>query len=1226
MLASSNTTNAVDAFNSIYGVPSGPKPLGQAPEQAALERYETVFNPNFIVQPNPEVIQNNIVDTMAGQAVESLLQTFRGVIAIPRGAERLIAATLNKVDVNIPEPMAWLQHNALLAEQITRETFGLDQNKFLETVNLVVGGIMSGSAGLKALNYSKPIVLGALGMRFAPALEAIAPQQLLFAGSAMAKTTKVAGAAISAGALNTLFEAGAFPNSDTRDLVMAGGFGLVLGGGLASRAVRKGTKLKTMLGLAPDYPDEMVAAILHGTTDVPERLSKYLAQLDADDGALRAVAVFEQQLDDQALAATAISLSNAGRKNITGAVRGLDISNEQFMQLHEAFPHYRFELVPEEGLGNTLLYGLAPVMRPADTKAVGFLTDSAIDFYQRNGFMLGQRVAVAGQEGIIAGLKESQYLIQPPAGGVNFLIDKADVTFFDDVAASFGSGDLFNKFSRFRESYKGTWEEAIRDFTKGLPNFDAALAKPLRNFMAQQEVRIVNSRITPSARADLARFREAVNKLGGGSPEQAFEQSAASRGMMVTRVSGGRVKLTNTASGDTRLFSNQGKAQEYLTEYRGPAGPDLTPDMEGTPAELFDGAFRAGPPPNPSMPPDFEGRGILEALSGARDRFVEGMIRGPMRLAQLAEDRGQDFEKLLNQPVWTQGMQPVSLGATRAMNRASPYLERLRHLVPMVKPERREVLRSWLTSELKDVFEKTHQMSAQEIAAARGLRKLYNDLFDDFSKASGLELNADNWFRNYAPDVQEYIDTTGSVEGFERLWTGRGTGLPAEITFFGEMFKSGELSHSELDDIFALTVKSIRGGFFKAEAGPAFEQAVQFAKTVKDQDVQEFLVEYLLSVRGNHHLTRQQLARSVQDTLNGVGVSLSPADANSLIDDLWAMNAGALMGYRAGVVARNYTQPLQLLAPLLPNGFARVTRAMVTAGKESNKAYAEAIGAIRKQVPIARAEIVDVNILGTGIRKGMRGIARAGLKPYAHSEDWTRTVAAIAVRDAVDGAYAAWQAGKGTLNEVAKAGILHFQDAPVRAEFHRLLDREGIEAARDFAAREAANLTNFLYGSANAPQWVRTAFGRWFGNYSTHPMGYANWARRVLGTSQLSDRVSAIAKHGSLNASLYAMRGLRINLISWIPFASPFYTGGPFTQAAVDTWTVMNGASQAVRGHELPPDYNIALERLPSHLKLFVPGSTLWSTDVKRAADALDSGTPGLAILEALGIRTVQQP
>lgn len=1187
--------------------------------------------------------RGDVPGRVAGSAIAGTMGVAQGALFIPTAIERILTSAIQAGSggaIDLTGPMERLQQQFGLAQEVLQTELGLGvEADVTEIVGNVVGGIGGGWGGVLTRSPgAQSLAVRLLGDRFGSGfLRFMSLPQMAAAASRGERTRAQASAAAKLAADGVLFDVGVFPDNTGTSIILAGSLGAVGGGAgtaIAQRlATRRVRKLAEQAGLPSDVPVDVLEGVLSGVDNVPITLTRYLANTHSQDELLRSAALFENQLSDQLLTGIALTLQDAGEKGAIGSIRGVNLTTDQFYEIQRAFPNYEFDVLIEEGIGPTLLYGLKPELR--EGRALGFLTDSAKNFYRRHGFFLGQRAQYRGQEVRVTGLgpQRDRLKIQMPGNPENAktIVSADEVLMLDDAAPRFGGGtDLYPRFRAMQEVFDGTWEEAFDVFFRQL-NLDPGLRQPLRDFLGGRAAQDLAEEIAPSAKELLRNFRRALTKAQSTTEAQwSVGEHAAARGFLAHRLRDGRVQFTRISDGTPSGWMSQRQAMDWLSEYRVIDAPNFTPDLE-IPEEALHGIAQIGrTPPNPSRPPDLEGAGIDELLRNTNRRTWDRALQPIGRFIQGAEEYGQVLERTTGHKIWSQAIQPVSKASTDAHNRARPFMERLRNISSLVSRDRHDLLRGWMLSDLPETFARSNHMTKKEVRAARLLRKLYNDLFREFSESAGTDLSPDDFLKNYVPDIVEYVERAGTLD-IERFWHDRGRRLPREAEFFGEFFKSGEVQGTE--DILMATMKYIRAGFFKTEAGRTWEDALQLAKTVTDEEAQRHLVEYLIAQRGIPNLSQQAMQKFSQRFLRDVGVQVRPDEINSLLNDLMAMNASALMGFRPGLLIRNLTQPFMLGAPLLPNGFRRTWSGMRAARTDAGRRYVQEIGAVRKQTPLARGDLLDdASMMAGESRQRIRNVARASLKWYSSTDDFNRAAAAISVRDGLDNARASWFAGELTTEELLATSGLHVQDPVKTARFLEILQEgteEAFDEARDFAAREFANHINFLYGSANAPRWVRTGFGKFFGTFGTWPMGYINWARHIADAPiSKNEKIRIFSKHGLATMSVLtpaAYSGANVN--NWVGFMTPIYTGGPMIQPAADMFTVMRGVSVQFSGYEAPPDYNIALQRLTSgqYTRLLVPGATL-ARDVQRAGERVSEGRTGLAILESLGVRTDPGP
>jgi hypothetical protein len=515
-------------------------------------------------------------------------------------------------------------------------------------------------------------------------------------------------------------------------------------------------------------------------------------------------------------------------------------------------------------------------------------------------------------------------------------------------------------------------------------------------------------------------------------------------------------------------------------------------------------------------------------------------------------------------------------------------------------------------------------MSPKLVQRGKTIRRIMDDLFEELSESSGTKLSFDDYYQNYSPDVLAWIDETKGLD-FEKLWFNDGRALPNEIRFFGEMHKTGELAQREQDQLVNKLSRLIRSGQFKAHAGEAFENAVQIAKTVEEPGARRVLVEYLQGIRGFTDANRMEARRIMGSLYDELGLKIPENQISNVVDHMISLTYGGLMGWRPGLIVRNLTQPYNLVAPLFPRGFSRVAHAQVKAMRSEERAWAESIGAIRRQAPVTSAEVLEKGA-GRGL---IRHLNSKSISGYGHADAYNRAVTAITARDVMRKHVPDYLAGKITGKQLVKRTGMSVHEKPVQHEFFRLLDSTGEEAATNFIAREWSNFTQFLYGRANAPAWTRGVWGRVFGSYSTWPMGYLNWLRQVTTNSDgKGEVVSRLAKHGIWNAAILgASAKSGYDITRWAAWSSLRYGGGPLVDPIETARGVHTGGfeEEKFRSRLENDPGDVGLGMIETGIGLFVPGGTLLSKDIPDAGQALADGDPEAAFFELFGIRKLEE-
>jgi hypothetical protein len=405
-----------------------------------------------------------------------------------------------------------------------------------------------------------------------------------------------------------------------------------------------------------------------------------------------------------------------------------------------------------------------------------------------------QRVSVDGQEMKLHFITKdgSKAQIRNLKGGDSFFVDASKIQPLDDVVSPLQNPRLARLFRDFRQERGLSWERGFNAFVDDI-GLDPKMRPAFREYLVGQEAGLLSRTINPAENRLLKAYEEARRKiLMSGETIDDLDGLAASRGFAVNRLRDGRVKLTDTG-GHTTPYKNEEVARAFLRDAY-PDAPNLAPEMGDIPEEIVAGTMNSTSPPNPAIGMQAD---IVEAESkrvlGKRGAFVKFWRETFGRAFTGMESLGQQWETATNIPIWSQGMQPVSKGATTAMNRSTAYFNRVHKAFKGLSPKDQNLLDRWLRSDLKTVFEQAEGMSPKLVQRGKTIRRIMDDLFEELSESSGTKLSFDDYYQNYSPDVLAWIDETKGLD-FEKLWFNDGRALPNEIRFFGEMHKTGELA------------------------------------------------------------------------------------------------------------------------------------------------------------------------------------------------------------------------------------------------------------------------------------------------------------------------------------------------------------------------------------------------------------------------------------------------
>jgi len=1062
---------------------------------------------------------------LLGRIGELFVSAARGALAIPAGLERLI------LDPLIPgeqELLRDLVEQTEYAQETLRQMFDNDESGVINFVGELAGAFVL--PGAQSIKGAKLLVTKYPG---------------LFNG-VQAESAALAGVII--GVEGAAFTAGIDPETSGTDITIGAVAGAVLGASTTKILGRIGKKRAEGFEFSPAALAEEVSKLKVTSPIVEDAVGT----------------------SDQIVVGIRARLSAGGEGGALGSIRSAKLSAQEIGELAAEFPGYRFEQV-----GDDVLYGLAPGTRlPKDVRGVDNLRDSSIKVYEQTGFLPKQKLLLDGSQEVTFSNARGNDIWVSASGHkpIKVTADRLSKA-TGEVIGTVDSPVLVDQFLVFKaQSGILDLKAAANKFMDQIPDLNPALRpqiyETLMEKLAARELRLM----PPANRGPIERFRAArMASIARGSIGTSLDERAAAKIHSIVDVGDGRVKTLDMTNGHTELWPDELTARAYIEELE-VFMPDLTPSIEGISPKLLEGVTFQGVPMNPAVDAGDQiiRVGLREAMDRGPQALKKFMYQTAGRWFRGMEAQALDVDRVHGTSIFKDHIQPLSLAVTRAMNRANQRGREALKLFKGVTAEEDKLLMGWLESEAKLTFQEANGMSTALIKKANDLRKFYLDVFDEISNLSGTELSVDDFFQNYAPSMRNLVGRESKrnlIAEMER----RGQDIPKDLRFWNEMWKSGEMG-LERASLAVSTQRYLRAGYRKGFAGNEFRDARAALEGLGNEDAQRTLADYLTGIMGNWDTSRETLRRAVKELYKNMNLKVPDSQIGNIVDDIVGASYSALMGFRVQLAFRNHTQMFNLLAPIV--GFGRTASAFAKASRPENHAWALRIGAIRDQIPVTLAE--GFKQTGRGkFRTLTRKFERGSLWLYKKADEHNRGVAAIAMRDIMETYIPQLQSGKLNTTQFAKKTGLSFFDDPVKQTFFNVLEGSRLEGtigqtsaerATNFIAREMSNTTNFLYGAANAPAWVRTAPGKLFGSYSTFSFGYGNYLHTMLRNGTGREKATRLAKHGIVNYSvLLAGSTLGLDLTRWVAGSSINFVsgtgwiGGPHVDLLVNARDAMGG-------------------------------------------------------------------
>ena len=298
---------------------------------------------------------------------------------------------------------------------------------------------------------------------------------------------------------------------------------------------------------------------------------------------------------------------------------------------------------------------------------------------------------------------------------------------------------------------------------------------------------------------------------------------------------------------------------------------------------------------------------------------------------------------------------------------------------------------------------------------------------------------------------------------------------------------------------------------------------------------------------------------------------------------------GAAMGARPMLVVRNGIQNYWMLYTRLGgrHGGPSLERSLTRAGYEEGeqeviRAFAGGMPEYERMFESLEeaGNIKGENIFGHTVAGLMRGYIKGGtitgefakkylLAPYSSMDDMNRVWAYHWQKMHTAEKLAKFEAFKGPDSKVAGAWAkferdgLPFYDRVIREEFARIYNKQTKGAALRYIGRQAANESNFIYGSGATPLRLQGVVGRIMGVFGTWPLWaaelYLNRTPKAM-FSETGNFMKFWARNAILIGGTANMaKELGVDLWNWIAPLSMFgWAGGPYVDQAImarEIWT-----------------------------------------------------------------------
>lgn len=514
------------------------------------------------------------------------------------------------------------------------------------------------------------------------------------------------------------------------------------------------------------------------------------------------------------------------------------------------------------------------------------------------------------------------------------------------------------------------------------------------------------------------------------------------------------------------------------------------------------------------------------------------------------------------------------------------------------KPNRRSDLYHYLETpaENKDQVAQALNLTKKEIADATRLREeFYDPLFQQLGIDSKL------YVEDYAPRLREANYDPSAVKPGGRLAQG-------DIDFFARHVRTGELDPRDTD---ALRVSHayLRIGAKEKFLGEDFKRAAEMVNekledgSFKLGTLQPLIKRHLEYMQGRPDFTQKMVDGAMQSAINLVNEVLEDVNkklpsalqlgkvelpASDVLGRFMLFSYAGTLGMRPMTLVRDGMQLLMTTYPMLGEKYL---------ASGLNKAFGKSIkgGQARKElwdIPEQYGVIMHRSDLASLYSGGSESlatstaakIAEKSLKPMEWENNANRLVAFWGHADKAFDAIAGHQANP---KQMLKSSGLIYLDKPLQESFMQEIASATPQQWKDISyrmAKELVDVSQWNYRRGAMPGAQKYALGRLFGQYSSWPMNYWEYARRLTMNGDVSDKVQAGTRLAAMHyAVLKVGEGMGIDTASWVFTGPAAYGGSPIFSAVTKAPTALD--TQSSRGDEAREQlYRMPMMSIPGGL------------------------------------------
>lgn len=532
------------------------------------------------------------------------------------------------------------------------------------------------------------------------------------------------------------------------------------------------------------------------------------------------------------------------------------------------------------------------------------------------------------------------------------------------------------------------------------------------------------------------------------------------------------------------------------------------------------------------------------------------------------------------------------------------------------------VLRHTKAPKLKPGFKDAQEMYAKE----RGMKQIQMDMATELEQLFKVSfatggINPKRYLRGYWPHVRE--SAKWGIMPDDPFMKKH---VPDAVEWFSEKVKTGELDLYNMDPVIG-SFKHVRAMLVKQEFNPELPSIMAAIRGIglREPRVGRVLTEMVDEALGRPHSSFDQIGRAIQSAARAMGGEFDPRTVARFVNTMTGLGYGATIPFRPALIMRNYFQMVQHVPPVV--GWSSFKSGLEMAlTKEGYQAAVKAGAVLQQFAPIHAADDVfsiGAERMGKGLspiikQMGERweSVVNKGLDWYRSGDDVGRAVAFHAMRNRISKHIDDLHMGRIDYETFKVRSKIKMLDEVMENAFDDLWLTGNTEGAMNYAGKQLADLTHFMYGRVNHPAGWGSIYGRLFGQFGTYPVQFKDYLLMGMSRGTTVDKVEFAASLAATNVGIVgAGAAVGYNLWSWATLPSLTYTGGPYADVLMNMVQSMSGSDieQSLANRNL----KMLFPGIEDPRSIFVPGSYF----VGDLVDAWRDGEVG----RALGLRKLNE-